>query len=296
LLSDAEATRVSGVREQELKAVRVIDDGPVRTIVEALFGYGDSFLIVHYKLPKTGTELEVELRVHWNEKDRLLKLAVPTPFQGGAYHGQVAYGRDVLAAHDKEVVAQKWVALESRKQDLALTCINNGTYGSDCVDGEMRLTLLRSPAYCGHPIAERAIVQQDRYTPRIDQGERLYRFWFNGGPAPERLTAIDREALAKNEAPMVLSFFPSGAGETPPNAAELSDDALQITAFKQSEDGEDYILRLFEPTGQDRTAQLSIPVLNTQEEVRLQAFEIKSYRINAKNGNMQECDLLERPI
>ena len=50
--------------------------------------------------------------------------------------------------------------------------------------------------------------------PRIDQGERLFRFWINGGPvARTHGAAIDREALAKNEKPYALSFFPHGGGE-----------------------------------------------------------------------------------
>ncbi|NLC55793.1 MAG: alpha-mannosidase, partial [Armatimonadetes bacterium] len=201
LMSPEESTRFSGVTAGTLPSVRVVEDGAVRSVVEAVLRYGNSFICQRYKLPKEGTEIEVETRVHWNEKDRLLKLVIPTPFAEGAYLGQVAYGTDALPANGDEAVAQKWVACVCRQRDLALTCINDGVYGSDYHQGRLRLTLLRSPAYSGHPIGDRPVVPQDRYTPRIDQGERLFRFWINAGPAAARLAVVDREALAHNEKP-----------------------------------------------------------------------------------------------
>ena len=296
-LMDREAgTRFSGVKAGLLDSVRVIEDGPVRTVIEALFSWGDSFLVLTYRLPKQGTELEVHVRVHWNEKDKMLKLGIPTPFAGGTYHGQVAYGRDELPGAEREVVAQKWVAAVSKDDQHALTCINDSIYGSDFVDGEVRLSLLRSAAYSGHPIGDRPIVPQDRYTPRIDQGERQYLFWFQGGPKAERFDAIERESLAHNEQPMVISFFPSGAGEMPAPGAKLDDNVVQMPVFKRSEDGEGYIVRLFEPTGVARSTTLSIPALGIQQEVSLTPFELKTFWVDPESKRLTEADLLERPM
>lgn len=294
LMSDEEATSFSGVRQGVLPAVRVVEDGPVRTAVEALFRHHDSFLVLTYRLPKIDAELEIHARVHWNEKDRMLKLAIPVGFD--RYMGQVAYGRDTLPGAEREVVAQKWVAAVSDKQDRALTIINDGMYGSDYVDGEVRLSLLRSPAYSGHPIGDRPIVLQDRYTPRIDQGERQFRIWVQGGPKAVRLDAVDREALVRNEKPMAVSFCPSGLGDNPAPGVLLSDDVVLIAAFKRAEDGDGYILRLFEPTGEPRETTVSIPVVGVQEIVKLSAFEIKSLRLKDGAKAFIETDLTERPL
>jgi alpha-mannosidase len=53
----------------------------VRIVVEAVLGCVNSYLVMRYKLPKEGAEIEVETRVHWNEVDRMLKLSLPTPDQ-----------------------------------------------------------------------------------------------------------------------------------------------------------------------------------------------------------------------
>ena len=103
--------------------------------------------------------MEVSLRVLWNEKDRMLKLSVPTTMLEADYLGQVAYGVGTLPKNGDEAIAQKWVAVVDG--DNAVTCIDDGVYGSDFADGELRLTLLRSAAYSGHPFFDRPIVPQE---------------------------------------------------------------------------------------------------------------------------------------
>jgi alpha-mannosidase len=291
LMNPARSAVFSGVRAKTLPPVRIIEDGEARTVVEAVFSYRTSAICVNYCLPKQGTELEVSLRVLWHEKDRMLKLSVPTTMPEGAYLGQVAYGVARLPTNGDEAVAQKWVAVV--EGDKALTCINDGVYGSDFADGELRLSLLRSPAYAGYPIFDRPIVPQDRFTPRIDQGERLYRFWFKAGAVGERLEAVDREALVHNEHPFALSFFPRGEGIQPQPGLLLSDEVVQLAALKQAEDGHGYIIRLFEPTGSPRQTVLSVPALGLTVTVKLKGFEIKTFRLDPDANMLYETGLLE---
>ena len=97
----------------------------------------------------------------------MLKLSVPTRLGPGRYIGQVAYGTAGLPADGTEAVAQNWVAVVSEDRDIALTCINDGSYGSDFADGELRLSLLRSPAYSADPAAVGPLIPQDRYVARM---------------------------------------------------------------------------------------------------------------------------------
>ena len=292
LMSPNESAAFSGVAGESLPPVRIVEDGDVRTVVEAVFAYGRSALCLHYLLPKHGTEVGLELRVLWNEKDRMLKLSVPTMMTQAQYLGQVAYGVGELPDNGDEALAQKWSAVVDRDADLALTCIDDGIYGSDFAEGELRLSLLRSPAYSALPISNRPLVPPDRFIPRIDQGERLYRFWFNAGTVRERLDIVDREALVKNEVPFALSFFPRGGGARPAPGLSLSDDVVQLTALKQAEDGNGFVIRLFEPTGVARQTTLSVPSLDLSVKVDLGGFEIKTLRLDTEAGTITETDLL----
>lgn len=297
LMTAPSAAKFSAVRKAKLPPVRVIEDGPARSIVEALFAFGDSFICQRYALPKCGTEIEVQTRVYWNEKDRMLKLSIPTLPGKYEYLGQVAYGTGQLPSNGNEAVAQKWVAAVNRTKDLALTCINDGIYGSDFSKDGPRMTLLRSPAYSCHPDEGRLLTPvNDRFTPRIDQGERNFTFWFNAGKVKSRLENIDREALAKNEKPFALSFFPSGKGKKPKPIAVLSDNIVQITALKKAQTNNDLIIRLFEPTGKSRKTVLSLPFARKRINLSLKPFEIKTLRFNPRTGKTAETDLLEKPL
>lgn len=294
LLSLKGAARFAGVPATELAPVRVVEDGPVRTVVEALFSFGSSALCQRYKLPREGTEVEVETRVLWQEKDRMLKLSLPTPWNGAEALGQTAYGTQEIPASGEEMVAQKWVAVASEDGAHALTVINDTTYGCDVRAGELRLSLLRAPAHAGHPSdTGRPIVKKDRLTPRMDQGEHLFRFWLNGGPRDQRLEVVDREALAHNEEPYALAYWPSGDGGRAGAGPVLSDRSVQVTAFKKAEKGDDLIVRLFEPTGRRRRTTFSLEPLGLKVPLRLDPFEIKTLRIDLRSGQLREVDLLE---
>jgi alpha-mannosidase len=293
LMTPQEGAWFSGITDGLPDSVRVIEDGDVRSVVEAVLGYNKSQVCITYRLPKKGTELEVQVRVNWSEKSRMLKLSIPTSLQETVYTGQTAYGVEVFPDDGNEVVAQKWCSVISAAEGRAFTCVNNGVYGSSCLRGEIRMTLLRSPGYCAHPILERPLLPQDRYLPRIDQGERLYSFWINAGPISERLTNIDREALIHNEAPFALSFFPSGKGRKAVMAVMLDNKAISMTAMKKTEGGEGYIFRLFNPSGEPETTKIEIPLLGISQDVSFGKYEIKTLRSGGKNVPLREVGLME---
>lgn len=289
LMTPVQAAEFSGL-PGELAPVRVIEDGSVRTVVEALFRHGCSAVVSHYKIPKIGTELEIELRVFWNEKTKMLKLQIPA--NGNRYLGQTAFGVNELPTNGDEAVSQKWCAVLNDDGDWALTVINDGVYGSDFSADGLRLTLLRSPVYAGEELEK---IPRDRFRPRIDQGERLFRLRFNMGPIAERLRRIDREALIMNERPYALAFFPPGSGQMPTPVAVLDDEIIQLAAMKLAEDGADIILRLFNPTDTAHTCTLSLPQWSKTHKRSLGAYEVLTLQVD-QGGEIQTVDLLEQDI
>ena len=130
--------------------------------------------------------------------------------------------------------------------------------------------------------------------PRQEQGERIFRFWLNAGQVTPRLQRIDREALAKNEKPYALSFFPPGTGNKPKPLVVLSDNTVQISCVKKAERNNDILIRIFEPTGRKRSTILAMPLLNIQRKVDLNPFEIKTLQVNLRTKKVTEVNLLER--
>ncbi|MDT8390337.1 MAG: glycoside hydrolase family 38 C-terminal domain-containing protein [Lentisphaeria bacterium] len=292
LLTQEKSAQVSGVSVKKLKPIRVIEDGPVRTVVEAVYGFGNSTLILTWSIPKNGTEVALNARVFWNEKDKMLKLSVPTTLKDGVYTGDTAYGKEVLKSNGDEVVAQKWVTISSESDDLALSVINDGTYSSSFARGEARLTLLRSPAYTAHPIGDRPLVPNTMFRPRIDQGEHLFNFWFNAGAVRIRMSAVPREAQVHNEKPMAQWFSPCGEGTHPKPFVTLSNPDVQLAALKQAENGEGWIIRLFEPTGNTQKVQLRVQSdKRIQKTLTLQPFEIRTLKFASRS--LVDTNLME---
>lgn len=184
LLSAHAASDYCGLREKVIPAVRVIEDGAVRTTIEAVFGLESSRAYIRYKLPKTGDGFEIETGVHFLEKEKYLKLVMNTPTDEMKFHGQIMFGREELKK-GQETVSQKWCMLENGKEDASLAVINNGTHGADYIGNELGITLLRSAGYSAADFTMGKTLQEEQWAPRMEQGERFYRFYIRGGAVKE---------------------------------------------------------------------------------------------------------------
>lgn len=294
LMTVAQARKFANISQEDFEPVRVTEDGNVRTIVEAYFKYDNSALCLSYIIPKKGTEIEIKVRVFWGETDKMLKLEVPSAFDKSEYWGNIASGFEKLQNDGGEAIAQKWVALSDLDSKNTIGIINDCIYGSSCNENTVRLTLLRSPAYSGHPIGDNPIVIEDRYTPRIDQGERHYSFKLVFGDKKPVMKSIDRAGLEFNEKPMVLTAYPSGEGEKPDELLKISGKKISLQAFKKAEDGNGYIMRLYNGSPKNSKATVVSKALEFEIEVELGSTEITSYRIT--EGKVVKTDLIEREV
>jgi alpha-mannosidase len=294
-LADAEENaRFSGLSEDVAPSpVRVIEEGDIRTVVEAVLVFRHSFICQRYLIPKHGSELGIETRVCWNEKDSMLKLNLPFSASVQEFCGQTAYGTQPFRIDGTESCAQQWVAV-SLTGDTVVTCINDGIYASDCRERELRLTLLRSPSYAGMPFGNNPlIVQSDRFSPRQEQGEHVFRFWLNTGPAAERLPAVDLEAQLKHEPPFVMPFSPAGSGSPLPPAIRFGNPGVRLAAMKRAEDNDDLILRVFNPSEAPVESDVTIPPRGVSGHIELGPFEIQTLRLSRERSTVLRVNLLE---
>jgi alpha-mannosidase len=79
----------------------------------------------------------------------------------------------------------------------------------------------------------------------------------------------------------------------PQSLMELSDHSVQLTSFKKAEKSDDYVIRLFEPTGKDRVFTIHLPIFNLTEEVSIKGYEIKTLLLDTKTQKLRESNLLE---
>lgn len=285
-MEKSECKKFCGIKA-DIEPVHCIESGDVRTTVESFLEWNNSRIVIHYTLSEFSNELKINIRVFWAETQKMLKFSVPSEVNGKLY-GQVAYGEQVFPQNGRENVAQKYVYFNDGKNTLGV--INDGTYGFSADGDILHLTLLRSAAFCAHPIGDRDIISQDRYTPHMEQGERVFDFTLFAGDDCIR-EQIPRKADIMNEQPMSLSFYPPENKEKPKTLLSVEGDEVQIPVCKKSNDGKSVTVRLFNPF--DRTANVTLlfSLFGKKEKVSLAPFEIKTFVVT--KDEFTQTDLCE---
>lgn len=271
LLSPEESAKFSGVK-QPLAPVRIIESGAVRDVIEAVFGYGESKAVVRYSFYKEKNALDLFVRTRFAEKDKCLKLAIPLSIDGEPI-GEQAYGEEALRTDGGESVFGAWCGVRGTEGNFY--AFNRGNYAASYEKGVLYLTLLRTPAYTGHPINDREILFQDRYTERIDVGVREFSFSFRFGTKAINPT---REAALYGEAPFALSFFPLYEGDA--REAALYADGGEVTAFYKKED--DYVIRVYNPKSESADVRICSKGLGLDRTVRLSAFAFETITVKGE--------------
>ncbi len=262
----------------KLPAVRVIENGSVRTVIEAVFGYGTSRAYVRYGLSKHTAEIDVSIRIRLDEKLKMVKLALPATRLDGVV-GQVPYGREALLTNGDETVSQRYKLID--EGGSAVLIRGRSTYGSSVEGDEYRISLLHTVPYTAHPLGDRRVMPDDRFMPHMDMSEQTFEFRITGGEKNALLDRAERLTQQYCEAPYCMSFFPSGDGEKPKDGLMLKgDDCLTVTAYKESEYGKGDVIRIFNPTDVERSAAL---VIDGEEfEISLAPYSFETYLY--KNG------------
>ena len=294
LMNDIAATRLCGVYGKLLTPVHIVENGEVRVVLEAVFAWNESKMCLKYYLPKKGTELRVTAIVHWNEKNKMLKLSIPSCFEQPQYMGQVMYGYARMYENGDEAVAQKWTGVLDAGGSRMFSVINDRCYGSSFESGEIRMSLVRSPRYgCLVRDEDRYILYNEGYVPHTDQGVQTFNFWINGETAGERLRKLEREAAEHHETPYLMSFFPSGDGEKIKGLVELKGNTTVITTIKRCDYSEHYLIRLYNAFTEPEDAELKLVGCGENIRLTMNAFEVKTLTVDLKSGAWKETDMLE---
>jgi len=298
LLSPEAGSRFSAV-DKVIPSVRIIEDGDARTVIEAVFGYNNSFAVVRYLLPKAGKAFDVNVRIINTEKKTMYKMHLPAAFAGGVPEGEVAFGRETLTTCGRDNISQRYVTLANDNVGFAVA--NDTTYGVGCANDTVSISLMRSTAYTAHPWEDREIMPQDRFSPYAEQGERLYNFRITGGAAEDVKAAAYYNAVQLNQPPYLLSFYSDGNGEIVPSLLSLSvtdekgnslpHGTVELTAFKVAEKTQGYTARLFNHLATPVICKISSQIFGIEKEINLQGLEVATLSVN--NGECTPIHMME---
>jgi alpha-mannosidase len=273
----------------------VIEQGPVRNITESVLVFGASRIVLHTIAYARWRVLEFRLRVHWNEERKRLKLSVPTSLPDAALQAEVAGGAIWRQADAQEHLHRRWLILTGvlDGQETSFAVINNGQNGYDFAEGEVRLSALRSAAYC-HEQGFALGVDAGPARKFMDQGVHELHLLVTVGAPDDVRRRIPGLADWLSAAPVAYTHLPIGSCAQPLSGHDtlvrLTPTHLRMLACKQSWDGEALVVRVQETMGEPTQGELAI-----EEGIvlpfALGPWEIKTLRID-RTGARREVHMI----
>ncbi len=247
--------------------IRIESNQPDRAIlvVERKLGKA-SQLTLRYILQAGEAVLRIEAELDWHEQHTLLKLHFPTAYRGsnarfGAPFGSVLRGQkpgQVTTEAQWEVPGSRWAAVANDGEREGLALITESKYGFLARDGELTVSLVRSPRFTGyddHRYAAPAGLSRHQPTSTFtDQGRHVIRLAIGSYD----LTApIDQQPATLADSlyttPMTYRGKSCSAG-----LLGIIGASTLIPAWAQPIKGSSWILRLHEVAGQSGRAILQL--------------------------------------
>ncbi len=235
-------------RQLRASSVEVVESGPHRAAIRAVYRFRDSTVTQDIRLWANSARLEFKTTADWHDRRWLLKARFPLKVRSERATFETAFGVIERSTHRNtsweaarfEVAGHRFADLSEPGFGVAL--LNDGKYGHDAQGNELGLSLLRSPIH-PDPLADEGL-QTFTYALLPHSGD-----WLQGGVLMEaedlNQPLAARQIIAAREnswQPLRITGLPVGLG-----------------ALKVAEDGGDLILRVYEPRGARGPVEVGVP-------------------------------------
>jgi alpha-mannosidase len=283
-------------------AAAVDETGPVRAAVRTHSQWRNSEAVHWIRLYRDVPVIEGELRLFWRERLCALKLALPTRLVAVEATYEAPYGFVRRPANGEEQPGQQWADITGqlalpagRKQRYGLARANDSRYGYDALDGELRMTVARSPAFAHHDPRRLEDGVEYRF---MDQGEHVIRYRLIPHEDGWEEADVPKRAMELNVVPVWVNEY-AHEGPLPTTLSFLSAEPANVMALvcKRSEDGEDLIIRCVETCGRDTVATISMPTIGLSWGSTFAPLQLRTFRIQRSPlTTVRETDGLEQPV
>jgi alpha-mannosidase len=275
------------IGEFECVSVKLVETGPVRSMLRVESRYGSSTLREDYVLGADVPYVDVRVALDWHEPLKLLKLRYPTSVDAGTATFETPYGHIERTTKGREEPGQAWVDVSG--DGRGLTVINDAKYGYDVRGGDIGISAVRSPVWAWHDPRE---LEEGGEFEYMDLGRQNFLVRLVPHAGDWRAADVVRRAAELNQPPFVLiETFHEGPLAQSASYASDGGGAVVVTVVKGGEDGAAHVVRAYESTG--RAAHATITVLDRTIDADFGPNEIKTFLLPHDGGAAVEADLLE---
>ncbi len=282
---------VAGVFQAKSDRHVTLESGPIRSIVQSVFHFAHSSIKMRTISYASWPILEYHLRINWAETAKRLKLSIPTTFRNEGVYCEVPGGAIIRPSDGEEHVHGRWCMLEGdiNGRQTAFAIVNSGQHGFDFSNGEIRLSVLRSAAYC-HDQGFKIIGPTAR--KYMDQGIHDVRLLVTAGDPDTVRNSLAGLADWLSAPPAVYAHLPISSNmQASEEFLSLEPQNVRLLTTKQSRDGKALVIRLQESAGVATTATLVLRGQKARTRLSFQPFEIKTIRVG-KSGSTREVRLI----
>lgn len=271
--------------------VKLIENGPIRAKLRVINKYNDSILRQDFILYRHKPDIEVEVKLDWREKHKMLKLSFPVNVSKPKATYEIPYGFIERPVNGEEEPGQQWIDLTGEQEGMVygLALLNNSKYSFDIKDNDMRMTVVNGSIYADH------FGVRDEFCEFMDQGIQEFRYALIPHKGTWQDSFIPRKAYEFNVKLMhVQETYHRGPLPQKMEGIKISKDNVIATVFKKAEDGDGYILRCYETDGVNSDVEIEIPALKRKWKATFGRCEIKTFRIPENDEKeITECNLIE---
>ncbi|MBK8020828.1 MAG: alpha-mannosidase [Chloroflexi bacterium] len=228
------------MREADDLVEAVVEEtGPLRGVLRLVWRFADSTITQRLTVYAHTARIDFRTEIDWHEQQVLLKAAFPVNIRSTRATYDIQFGRIERPTHRNtswdaarfEVPAHKYFTLS--EPDYGVSLLNDGKYGCDVHDNVMRLSLLRSPTFPD---------------PQADQGRHVFTYSLIPGHLdwPLHLYAYDLNYPLRT---VLVGAQPAGNLPAEGLGPGAMPQTLIVETFKRAEDGDGWIVRVYEPRG-----------------------------------------------
>ena len=274
-------------------SIKVLENGPLRATARTVSSYGVSTLTIDWMLYAGTRNLEARVTLDWHERHKMLKFSFLVDLESPVATYETSYGHIIRVNNGEEDPGQRWIDVSGKKdgQLVGFTLINDAKYGYSVPGSDLRLSVTRSAPYAHH---RPKVLDPNAEHLWMDQGIQTFRMLLV--PHKESWKEAGIARLAEEFVAQPVAIYQGIHGGTMPKSGSfLSVDVpnVIVSAVKESENGEDTIIRCVETSGEQTTASLDLSFAHRKWTGNFRPCEIKTLRVNRENGNIKEVNLLE---
>ncbi|MGH7668018.1 MAG: alpha-mannosidase [Gemmatimonadaceae bacterium] len=223
-------------------------------------GKDSSLVTQRYELPADADRLDIETTVDWHQSHQLLKAVFPLAFHVDSTHAEIPYaviGRTTRPRTRQdsarfETPMLRFVDGSATDGSYGVAIVNGGKYGYSASGDTIFVTLLRSPK---SPDAH------------ADMGTQTFVYSIVPHAGDWRAPAVRQTARALNEPLRAMRVDAHGGqGRATISPFTITGGTVELGALKRAEDGNGWIVRLVETSGQPTTAVLRFSTPVTAQE------------------------------